>query len=210
MSGIQFLAQADCFLQILLQPNSATHPVSCSKTTLGSYPNSKFSVSHTIEGENLWSLNVMPLQRQFTFYPRNQYDCINNAGLTYKNTTHQNIIMHYLECIFLNCTDVMPLTLPLTFRCLSKFHFPLTWWWKIDPLMSPCTVHLMSPCTVHLMSPCTTHLSFYLLLKNCWNWINCRLGCNISHVSLPAHNHQTWIQIITLQTVPHKSEKSAN
>ena len=94
------------------------------------------------EDENLWSLKVMPVQRQFTFYPRTQYDWINNGGHTYKNTTHQNITMHYLEFIFLNCTAVMPPTLPLTFRCLSKFQFPFMWWWKIDLLMSSCIVHL--------------------------------------------------------------------
>ena len=76
----------------------------------------------------------MPVHRQFTFYPRIQYNWINNGGHTYKNTTHQNIIMNYLEFIFLNCTDVMPPTLPLTLRCLSKFRFPFTWWWKIDLL----------------------------------------------------------------------------
>jgi len=31
----------------------------------------------------------------------------------YKNTTHHNIIMHYLEFIFFNCGAVMLLTLPL-------------------------------------------------------------------------------------------------
>ena len=93
----QFLAQADCFFQILLQPSSETHPVSYTKTTLGSYPNNKFSGSHSIETENLWSPIVMPVQRQFTFHPGTQYDWINNGDLTYKNTTHNNIIMHYLE-----------------------------------------------------------------------------------------------------------------
>jgi len=94
--------------------------------------------SHSIEDENLWRLNVTPIHRQFTFYPSTQYDWINNGGHTYKNTTHQNIIMNYLEFIFLNCTAVMPPTLPLTFWCLSKFQFPFTWWWKIDLLMSSC------------------------------------------------------------------------
>jgi len=41
-----------------------------------------------LQVENLWSLNVMPVQRQFTSYPRTQYDRINNGGHTYKNTTH--------------------------------------------------------------------------------------------------------------------------
>ena len=147
--GVQFLTKADCCFQILLQPSSETHPLSYPKTTLGIYPINKFSGSHSIEAENLWSLNIMPVQRQFTVYPRNQQDWINNGGLTYKNTTHQNIIMHYLACIFLSCTAVMRLTLPLTFQCLSKFQFPFTWWWKIDPLMSSCILHL----------------SFYLLKK---------------------------------------------
>jgi len=52
----------------------------------------------------------------------------------YKKTTHQNIIMHYLELIFLNCPAVMALTLPLTFWCLSKFQFTFTRWWKTDLL----------------------------------------------------------------------------
>ena len=43
MSGIQFLAQADCFFQTLLQPSFEIHPVSYPKITLGSYPNSQFS-----------------------------------------------------------------------------------------------------------------------------------------------------------------------
>jgi len=84
--------------------------------------------SHSTEAENLWSLNVMPVHKQFTFYPRAQYDWINYGGHMYKNTTYQNIIMNYLEFIFLNCAAVMSLTPPLTFWCLSKFQFPFTWW----------------------------------------------------------------------------------
>ena len=91
-----------------------------------SHNQSQYRDWDSIVTENLLSLNVMPVQRQFTFYQRNQYDWINNGGHTYKNTTHQNIITHYLACIFLNCTDDMPPTLPLTFWCLSKFQFPFT------------------------------------------------------------------------------------
>ena len=131
----QFLAQAECFFQIVLWPSSETHPISYPKTTLGSYPN-KFSGSHSIEADKLWSPNVMPVQRQFTFHPGTQYDWINNEGLTYKNTTHENIVTHYLEFIFLNCTAVVLMTLPPTFRCHSKFQFPFTWWWENDLLMS--------------------------------------------------------------------------
>ena len=105
--------------------------------------------SHSIEAENLWILIVMPVQRKFTFYPKTQYDWINSGGHTYKNTTHQNNIMHYLEFIFLNCTAVMPPTLPLTFWCLNEFQFPFTWWWKTDLFISSCIIHL----------------SFYLLKK---------------------------------------------
>ena len=61
-----------------------------------------------MEATNMWSLNVTPVQRKFTFPTRTQYDWIKNRGHTYKNTTHQNIIMHYLKFIFLNCTAVMP------------------------------------------------------------------------------------------------------
>ena len=35
--------------------------------------------------------------------------------------------------------------------------------------------------------------------------INYRLGCNNSHMFLHVHNNQTWTQIVTLPTVPHKS-----
>ena len=35
--------------------------------------------SHSIEVGNVWSLNVMPVHRQFTFYPRTQYESIMEA-----------------------------------------------------------------------------------------------------------------------------------
>ena len=135
----------------------------------------------------------MPLQRQCTFYPRTQYDWINNGGHMYKNTTHQNIIMHYLEFIFLNCPAVMPPSLPLTFGCLSKFQIPFTRWWKTNLWMSSGIIYL----------------SFYLLLKkkkkNVGILINYRLGCNNSHTFLHIHSCQTWTQIFTLPTVTHRS-----
>jgi len=141
----------------------------------------------------------MPVHRQLTFCPRTQYDWIKNGdhtckntthgNHTCKNTTHQNITMHYLEFIFLNCTAIMPPTLPLTFRCLSKLQFPFTWSWKI----------------YHLMSSCFKQLSFYLLKKNVGILINYWLCCNNSHMFLHVHNHQTWTQIVTLPTVFHKS-----
>jgi len=57
MSGVQFLAKADCFFQTLLQPSSETHPVSYPKIILGSYPNNKFSgtvtISHSIVTETV-------------------------------------------------------------------------------------------------------------------------------------------------------------
>ena len=141
MSGVQFLAQADCFFQTLLQPGSETQPVSYPKITLGSYPNSKFSGTVTVLRLRICEVLMSCLYRQFTFYPRTQCDWINNGGYTYKNTIHQNIIMHYLEFNFCNCTAVTPPTLPLTFWCLSKFQFPFTWWWKTDLLMSSCIIH---------------------------------------------------------------------
>ena len=131
----------------------------------------------------------MPVQRQFTFYPRTPCGWINIRDHMYKNTIHQNIIMHYLEFIFLNCTVVMPPTLPLTFRCLSKFQFPVTWWWKIDLLMSSCIIHL----------------PFYLLLKKTVGiLINYRLGCNNSHIFLHVHNYHNWTHIVTFQQFPIK------
>ena len=102
----------------------------------------KFWNSHSNEDENLWNLNAMPVQRQFTFYPRTQYDWINNVGHMYKNTTHHNIVMHYLGFIFFSCTAIMPLTLPLNFRCFIKFQFPFTWCRNIQLLMSSCIIHL--------------------------------------------------------------------
>jgi hypothetical protein len=110
------------------------------------------------------SIKILLINKgQFTLYPRAQYDWINSGGHMYKNTTHQNVLMHYLGFIFFSCTAVTPLTLPPTFWCLGKFHFPLTWRWTIDLLMSYCIIHL----------------SIYLLKKNCWNFN----GCNNSHVT---------------------------
>ena len=120
----------------------------------------------------------MPVQRQFTFHQRTQYDWINNGGHTHKNTTHQNIIMYYLEFIFLNCTAVMPPTLPLTFQCLSKFQFPFTLGWKPDLLMSSCI----------------THLSFYLLQKKLLEFQLTTGLVNNIHMFLHVHKHQTWTQ----------------
>ena len=68
MGGVQFLAQADCSFQTLLQLSSETHPVSYPKITLDSYPNSKFFGSHSIEAENMWSLNVMPVETIYILY----------------------------------------------------------------------------------------------------------------------------------------------
>jgi len=116
---------------------------------------------HSIEAENLWSLNVMPVQWQFTFYPRTQYDWINNGGHTYKNTTHQNITMHYLQFIFLNCTAVMPPTLPLTFRCLRKFQFTFTWSLKIYLLTHCGRVTQICVFTVQLCKTDDANLRFY-------------------------------------------------
>ena len=155
MSGVQFLAKGRMFLPKLVAAQLWNSPSFQSKNYSWLLPQQQiFWRSHSIEADNLWSLNVMPIQRQFTFYPGTQYDWMNNGGLTYKNTTHQKFIMNYLECIFLNCTAVMPPTLPLTFRCLSKFQVPFTWWRKTDLLMSSCIIHL----------------TFYLLKKNCWNF----------------------------------------
>ena len=142
MSGVKFLAQAD-FLPNTVAAQLWNSPSLLSKNYSWLLPQQQiFCNSHSIETENLWSLNVMPVQRQFTFYPRTQYNWINNGGLIYKNTTHQNIVMHYLELIFLTCTAVMPLTFPLTFQCLSKFQFSFTWWWKTDLLLSSCNMRL--------------------------------------------------------------------
>jgi len=54
------------------------------------------------------------------------------------------------------------------------------------------------------MVSCIIHLSFYLPKKTVGLLINYRLGCNKSHMFLHVHNHQTWTQIVTLSTAPHK------
>ena len=74
MSGVQFQAQADCFFQTLLQPSSENHRL-LSKNYSWLLPQQQiFWNSHSIEAENLLSPTVMPVQRQFTFYPTTQYD----------------------------------------------------------------------------------------------------------------------------------------
>jgi len=146
MSRVQILAQADYFLTKFAAAQLWNSPTLLPKNYSWLFPSQEqiFWNSHSVVAQNLLSLNVMPVQRQFTFYPRTQCDWINNGGHIYKNTTHQNIIMHYLVFIFLSCTALVPLTLPLTFRCLSKFQFSFTWCWKIDLLMSSCIIHLFT------------------------------------------------------------------
>ena len=183
MSGVQFLAHTHWwFLPDPVSTQLCNSPSLLSKNYSWLLTQQQiFGDSHSTEAENMWSLNVMAVQRQFTFCPKTWCEWINKGGHTYKNTTHQDSIMHYLEFIFLNCTAVMPLTLPLTFWCLGKFQFPFTWWWKTDCLMSCCI-------------KC---LSIYLLTKKIGILINYRLDCT-SHMFLHAHNHQNWIQYVTL------------
>jgi len=64
MSGVQFLAQADCFFQNFLQPSSETHPVSYTTITLGSYPNSKFSGTYTVLRLRICEVLVSCLYRE--------------------------------------------------------------------------------------------------------------------------------------------------
>jgi hypothetical protein len=103
---------------------------------------------------------------QFTFYPMAQCDWINSGGHMYKNTTHQNVLMLYLGFNFCSRTTVAPLTLPPTFWRLSKFQFPLTWWWTIVLLMSYCTIHLSfylfeKKRTVGILTLCRSYLKPY-------------------------------------------------
>ena len=129
MSGVQFLAQADCFFHTLLQPSSETHPATYPKITPGSYPKSKFSGTVTVLRLRNCAVLISCLYRDnLHFIQGPSMTKSINGGHMYKNTTHQNIIMPYLEFIFLNCAAVMPPTLPLTFRCLSTLQFPFTWW----------------------------------------------------------------------------------
>ena len=109
----------------------------------------------------------MPVQRQSTFHQRTQYDWINNGGHTYKNTTHQNIIMHYLEFIFwtalLLCHRLFLLPFDVSVSFSSHLHGDEKLTYK--------------------MSTYIIHLSFYLLKKTVGISINYRLGCNNIHVS---------------------------
>ena len=142
MSGVQFLAQADSFFQTLLLPS---YP----KITLSSYPNSKFSVKVTVLRLRICEVLMSCLYRDNLHFIQGPSMTESIMEAVCLRTPHKNIIMHYLEFIFLNCTAVVPQTLPLTFRCLSKLQFPFTWWWKTDLLMSSCIIHL----------------PFYLLIK---------------------------------------------
>jgi len=83
MSTVQFLAQGDCFFQTLVQPSSWNSPRLLPKNYSWLLPRQQISWNgHGIEAENLWSLDVMPVHRQSTFYPRTQYDWFNNGGHT--------------------------------------------------------------------------------------------------------------------------------
>ena len=130
-----------------VQTRSGTHPVSYPK-----YPWLLSQQQILCSSNNLWILYINPAQKHFTFYSRTQYDWINNRShKAYKNTTHQNVILHYLELIFLNSAAVIPSTLLLTFRCLR--HFQLPWWHKINILITFIA---------------TVHVSY--LLTNCWKF----------------------------------------
>jgi hypothetical protein len=59
------------------------------------------------------------------------------------NTTHKNVIMHYLELIFLNCAAVIPLILPPTFEYLSSSQFSS----KLVVKNRPLDVKLLCYCT---------------------------------------------------------------
>ena len=131
----------------------------------------------------------MPVQTQFTFSPRTQYDWIKNRGHTYKNTTHQNIIMHYLKFNFLKCTAVMPLRL----------------------FLLPSDVSVSFSSHLHggkiltsLMSSCIKHLSLYSLKKKTvGTLINYGLGLRLSlfqQFLIKVKNQQIkWYQRLCIQ-----------
>jgi hypothetical protein len=114
------LIEVDCFLLI-----SETLPVSHPVSTFGSYPNSKFFGALIVLRLRICEVLMSLLHRDTLHFIQDfsMTDSVMEA-MKCKNNTHQNVIMHYLEMIFLNCTAVIPLTLPLTFQCLSSFQFP--------------------------------------------------------------------------------------
>jgi hypothetical protein len=141
-----FYAQTDC----------GTHPLSyqTSIVAIASMTNFLMHSPHSnIEVQNVWSFTVTGAHRYFTVYHIPVTEPVKEA-IKCMNTTHKNVIMCYLELIFLDFATVIPLILPLTFQHFSRSQF-LRWWWKIDLLMS-------SSCA-------TVYLSFHLL-KNCWKF----------------------------------------
>ena len=93
MSGVQLLAQADCFFQNLLQPSSETHPVSYPEITLGSYPNSQFSGIVTVLRMRICEVLMSCLYRdsRFILYSRTQYDRSIMEAIHIR-TTHTKIL----------------------------------------------------------------------------------------------------------------------
>ena len=123
LSGIQFLALIHCFFQTLLQTSCGTQPVSYPSSTFGSHPNKIYWSSHSIEVKNLWIFNVTPAQKHFTFYPRTQYDWINNGGheMYEHHTPNCYNALPWADLPQLHCcySDSSPYL-----WCLSKFQFP--------------------------------------------------------------------------------------
>jgi len=77
-------------------------------------------------------------------------------AITYKNTTHQNITIHYLEFIFLNRTAVMP-----TWLFLLPFDVSVSF-----------SSHLHGGKESDLVNVILyyTHILIFTQEENCWNF----------------------------------------
>jgi len=150
MCRVQFLKEADCFFQDLLQPSSETHPVSYPKITLGSYPESKFSGTVTV-----LRLRICEVLKSCLYTDNLHF--IQGLSMTESimetiriRTPHTKI----LQCITLSLSSSTALLLChwiflLPFDVSVSFSSHLHGGEKIDLLMSSCFINL----------------SFYLLKK---------------------------------------------
>jgi len=144
MSGVQFLAQAGCFFQTLLQHNSEVQPVSHPKIILGSF----------LKQSQYWGWDCEVLM---SWMYRDNVHFIQELSTTESIMEAIRIrTPHTIILLSLSSSTVLPLppTLPLTFCCLIKFQLPFIWWRNTDLLMASSIIHL----------------SFYSLKKNCWKF----------------------------------------
>lgn len=128
------------------------------------------------------NFNVTPARRHFTFHLKLCYVSGSIKATNSKNTTYQNVIMCYLDLIFLNCTAVLPLTVFLTFKS----------WFRLCMAVQNGPLHAGLPLYAH---PCIY-----------WKTVGSLLITDSSVFSYFQHfstvtNCQTWATIVTLPTV---------